>query len=521
MPIDQFKLSMEAWPLQSLYCKYSIGDGLTTPSAVRPLGRLRTDTPLPKSLDAVQFREIRNVQPNLVRFNTDTDLIMNRSVENEKIRNLRKSEQIFNDLGTRERESGFSGVTRIRRQEFENKFRIAASRANGQESPPLKPSKDFSKKVIHLPCFQINLRTYEGEQEVTRAVARTRESLRQMIDIQKSKAKANNVVTANIMNYEFLAPTKSNSAKSSSDSSNGPIQPFPAKPIIKTQVRCRESDAAKNGITFGRVAKFGGHIEDNDIKSVLSDKDFSDMTSARRKFDHYLYQNDSHDVHTSVPPIALQPMTSLTLGSTMHHIDGVLVNSSYSEEIREISDALKYPEFTSPDYTGCSEMYKIQNTPNGPFSRPRNGLSTDRGDFGKSVDRQYFNRVKFPDHQCSTSSSSMDNNRRSKPVLRYTSKTDTYKLEPIVVPSHTCTECPMCNIFHRDMIESPCPPNSPMSSQFMDCVEQPVIEPEFGPATEDRTPRKPQILHMSRITVAGNVTPSEEHTQPSVMKAKC
>lgn len=53
---------------------------------------------------------------------------------------------------------------------------------------------------------------------------------------------------------------------------------------------------------------------------------------------------------------------------------------------------------------------------------------------------------------------------KSKPPERYTPTPTFPKLDPIIVPSHTWVDCPMCEMAaNTERGPTPCPPNSPVS----------------------------------------------------------
>lgn len=510
MNVDQYKISIEAHPLEMLYTKYSTNETSQCQS-VRPLGRIRQEI-RPCS-------EYHNTgRPQVIgtgdKANVNTEMNLNTRGQSGRAR-YRCDQNT--SLDSRDKEIGnFPTLKRSKTQAFENKFKIASSRSTGQDSPSpiFRPAKHTGKKVVHLPLFKINLRTYCAEEDVSRTVAKTRESLRKLMELNKAKMKHANVITANIKNYEFNAP-KANTSSIREGNSDSPrtlvSQPFHAKPALKSS-RDREPKT-KSSINFSKTFNFrkGGAVEtdvcaDNEVEET---REKSFLT--KRQISDFIEAEDEPDC--SLLSLAMRPDTSLTLGTTMHQIDRVF-KSPTSEELRELSEAFKTSD-TSPAWPSMDDIQALiarsqsrTTKSRTPFSRP----NTVQNHVAKIPDvdptQKNYRKQLYLHHS--------PYEHGNKPVIRYTSKQACYKLDPIIVPSHTCTECPMCNIYQRD-VETPCPPNTPNTSQFMSESE---LRPVFVRGTKiNGMHSNHDVLRISRINMNGYVSPQDDPSVMSFMKA--
>ena len=506
MPIDQYRMSIEARPLRVLYSKYSSTE--SNNQFVRPLGSVRKERRLssekkkerlPKlSAKSSETRPSRRYCVSEIKMSKDSDA--DHQVCSTRSVNLAADAE-------RSKESPLPSVGRSRAQAFEHRFKIAAARANGQESPVLKQAKDYNKKVIHLPLFRINLKTYKGDFEVNKAVANTRENLRQLMDIHKTNIKPANVVTANIKNYEFHAPPNIANARNNDNTcSNGLIVPpsFPSKPMLKSP-RKTDSDKKQEVISKKQCRfcaleseTFVRFADDIESKSSSSDRDAmnTDFRLTPFKNNEDTFTDDETD--DPLLSLAIRPDTALTLGSTINEIDRVM-QSPGSDELRELSEVLKHTD-TQPAWPSYDDIMKMRSRNQSRRTKNNSRVSLSRPGTvqnGGIVSPQKIYSV------CSNHSHMTADFQ--KPVLRYTSKQSNPKLKPIIVPSHTCTECPMCNIYKRESKDTPCPPNSPIPSQeppsFL--FEQ-TVKPRSG-ASERTRQRKQEVMHLSRINVNGAV----------------
>lgn len=508
MNFDQYKFSIEAHPLQVLYTKYNANDVFSQYQSVRPLGRIRQERRLCSGYHdpvKVQFPEAGE---GAVHGKLDMKLNTNMKLYSQRTNYGNDHQGSCLDLRGKDNNS-CQTVIRSKRQAFEDKYKIAASRTHVHEQPPstMRQNKCFDKKIVHLPLFRINLKKYVGEEEVSRTVAKARESLRELIDLNKAK-----LTGPNIKNYEFNAPMVNMSLARTSNVGSPRMltsQPFHAKPALKS-TRDREPKVRKTAIAKipPKVGASETHIS-VEMETVKAETDTRDEPQlAKRQLSDIMGPEDEPD--DSMLSLAIRPDTSLTLGTTMHQIDSVF-KSPTSEELRELSETFKSSE-TRPSWPSPDGIQTIlaRNQSRGvksrtPFSRPATVLN----DVSENEEEEYLQSVvNRHTHVCSLQHEHHVNSKR--PVLRYTSQQSTYKLDPIIVPSHTSTECPMCNIYQRD-VETPCPPNTPNTSQFM-------FEPQTRPVLVQgtRVPgmlsslERQEILRISRINMAGTVPPVED-----------
>lgn len=494
MPCDQYKMSIEARPLQVLYTKYNPCEGIPQCQAVRPLGRIRR----PSSEQSHNKQKDADEGGN-AKHAVSKDIKLNRRTDSERIRGRIKGEQIISTLDYRDREhTVFPLMNLSRSQAFENKFKIAAARGNGQDTHFPKPQKVFDKKVVQLPLFQIDLKTYVGETEVSRTVAKTRESLRKLMELHNSKMKSNSITTANIRNYEFNAPVTSglSTSRSLDPCSNSPLcKPFHAKPALRTG-RVQGETKGKYSPLSRQPTKLSVIDRTESKMSVHCSNTPSSETpclSKRQSFFRHRIETPGIDdeLDDSILSVAMRPDTSLTLASTMHHIDRVF-KSPGSDELRELNEALKTTD-PQPAWPQIDEVQRLMGPSRSQSRNRRSRTSFSRpgtvlhdvletpDDIVEGLPRPY---------------PYLGQGYSPKPVLRYTSKQSAYKLDPIIVPSHTCTECPMCNIYHRE-IETP--PNTPNTSHLM--LERETT-PIHSPLTRGaKLGQRQEVMHMSMISM--------------------
>jgi len=489
MPYDQYKMSIEARPLQVLYTKYNPCEVITQFPVVRPLGKVRQDRRPSSEKTHSQSSDIAAADKYMSNEAKDGNMKLTKKLELDKVGPKFRSET---NIATLERENtAFPLLNLSRSQTFENKFKIAAARGNGtHDLATSRSQKSVDKKVVHLPLFRINLKTYTGESEVSRTVAKTRESLRKLMELHTNRMK-HTITTANIKNYEFSAPKTSGQGtnRSSDPCSNSLLsKPFTAKPALKSLKGGRE------GSGVNMLSRQPTRLEglDNRDHSTLNTLSLSRETPSlisrpvfsRLRTDMPFLDDEPDD---SMLSVAMRPDTSLTLGSTIHHMDRV-IKSPGSDELRELSEVLKNSDSHSQQawptmdealrHSGPLRSHSRNRRSRTSYSRPGTVLH----DLMETPDDGYDHQHTHQYH---------DSLYGPKPVLRYTSKQSAYKLDPIVVPSHTCVECNRCNIYQREM-ESPGPPNTPNTSQYMLDSESPTIRSPFIRGTK--------LVHISRAT---------------------
>ncbi|KAH3734926.1 hypothetical protein DPMN_041386 [Dreissena polymorpha] len=533
MECDTYKMCFEARPLQTLYRKYSPREVSAPHPGVRPLGRVRQEARPVTTLQKTRAQKVgigtyasaRNVK----RMDISDKSVANRAANSAANSAAKFKCDVHNvmDSGKDRDVTSFPPAGLSRSQAFEQKYKIAASRANGHESPVsqsspvLRMNKTYDKKVVQLPLFRINLKSYTGELDVSRTVAKTRESLRRLMELHKSKMKSSNVITANIRNYEFSAPVPSCtlSSRSNDVGPNGlASQQFQSKPAFKSSKSSyrRDYSSIKGNNPFRQSFNFERMLiepkQQSEQKPTVTDAhgtaiDRAQSVSRRNKFPSV----SCDEPDGSNVSMALRPDTSLTLGSTMHQIDRVFKSPS-SDELRELYEALKVSD-AQPAWPDIDEVQRLSSSGSSPrrlyrrsrTSFTRNGTNTNviletpdiENELTASA-RQHEKHVDVSDPMRYIYPYA----RGGKPILRYTSKPSTFKLDPIVVPSHTCTECPMCNLYSQE-VETQCPPNTPNTSHIrLETPETPIHRVPAVKGTRVGGGR-PEVMHLTRINVDG------------------
>ena len=538
MPID-YRMSIEARPLRVLYTKYSSADSNNPLQCVRPLGSVRRQ--------GSSAGKVKECLPKLSAGSSEarahpsrrfcvSEIKMNNNVNNDcAVSGIARSEDIVRDAERPKEGPPLTHVGRSRSQAFEHKFKIAAARANGQESPPLKHTKDYNKKVIHLPLFRINLKTYTGDSEVNKAVKNTRENLRLLMDMHRSNLKPPNVKTANITNFEFNAPPTGSISVRKGDTTtrkgdgnmpNGYIglPSFSPRQVLtsprnkslnkmcetnpaigvannKTDTERKHEASPDIECQFCAMEKATGkeqfvRFADDQVSSLdygAKDSDLG-LMGIRSEDD----SNTDEDPDISMLSVAMRPDTALTLGSTMNEIDRVL-QSPGSDELREISSVLRNNESQST-WPSFDEIIKMRSRNQSRRTKNNSRLSVSRPG---TVQNGGFESPRKMFSVCSHHSNmNMDIQR---PVMRYTSRPTSFKLKPIVVPSHTCTECPMCNLYKREKEGTPCPPNSPITSKEPQRFLFETNKPRSGASDRVRQRNQQEVMRLARFNVTGDV----------------
>ena len=551
MPVD-YRMSIEARPLRVLYTKYNSTDSNNPLQCVRPLGSVRkqgssagkTKESLPKLSASSSGARARPSRRFCV-----SEIKMNYNFNDCAVSGIAHSERFVTDAETHRESPPLSRVGRSRTQAFEHKYKIAAARANGQESPPLKQTKDYNKKVIHLPLFRINLKTYQGDSEINKAVKNTRENLRLLMDMHRSNLNPPNVKAANITNYEFNAPVIGNISARKGDSprkaegntpngyiglsSFSPRQAFSSnrnKPLGKLRETTPKKEGLNNKTGSEKKRETSPDIEchfcamekaigreqlvrfaDDQASSLDFGAKYGDIGLMSIKSEED--SNTDEDPDISMLSVAMRPDTSLTLRSTMNELDRVL-ESPGSDELREISSVLRNnePQSTWPSY---DEMMKLRSRNQSRRTKNKSRLSASRPG---TVQNGGFESPRKLFSVCSHHSSmNMD---IQGPVMRYTSRPTSFKLKPIVVPSHTCTECPMCNLFKREKEGTPCPPNSPIAKKEPKKYLFETDKPRSGASDRVRQRNMQEVMRLSRVNVTGDVNKTiKDRNSLSFMKA--
>ena len=519
MPIDQYRMSIEARPLRVLYSKYSSTDANNPFQLVRPLGRVRKErrTSSEKNKERLPKLSAGSSDSHPARRYCVSEIKMPKHMDSDRS-TCPRGENNLTELD-RSKDSPLPSVGRSRTQAFEHRYKIAAARSNGQESPVLKQNKDYNKKVIHLPLFRINLKTYKGDSEVNKTVANTRENLRSLMEFHKSNIKPAHVVTANIKNYEFNAPPCKTNRNGDNNLSNGLIVPpsFPGQSVLRSPRQDKQQDkTSKNQCHFCALENQPYVRFADDVYSTSSTSD-NDANNTDLRYSQLKGTDESttdDEADDSLLSIAIRPDTALTLGSTIHELDRVLPSPG-SDEMRELTEVLRNAD-TQPAWPSYDDIIKLRSRNQSRRHRNTSRLSSRPGtvENGGAMSPQKRYSV------CSNHSHIVENSH--KPILRYTSQSN-IKLKPIIVPSHTCTECPMCNIYDRDTDGTPCPPNTPMppSQEYLEPLYEQVNKPRSGASDRTRQ-RKQEVMHLARINVSGEDSPKTVDTKHvlTYLKAK-
>ncbi|KAK3612467.1 hypothetical protein CHS0354_032083, partial [Potamilus streckersoni] len=451
MFIDHGTISMEARPLHMLYSKYNLSDSIGPVSSVRPLGKVRSER---KTLSSVTNCSTQSLKASHEKRPGDSKLMMEKN-DAESNRAHPNSHRVLSTM------SGPGPTTHLRRsksQMFEHKYRIAAARS---PAPDQKVStKGYTKKVIHLPMFRIDVKTYLGDSEISKTVESTRESLRTILaENQKPSIRPMNLVTASITNFEFKAPRTPIQNISAFSGNNS----FPSKSANAISRRLKENRASS--ILPNSKSKFFEN-DDKDNRNSIFQKDDKYQRRTNDGLNGSIHVNSGNEeivteceADCSASPMDIKPDTPLTLASTMRHLDRV-AGTSPSDEVIAISDILRgTANHTQPSWPSFEDYQKLKVQPKSARAVSRASILRPQTALSDLHDTYHMCHNQGKIHQ-------PEKLMHERPVLRYTSsKQNTFRLDPIVVPSHTCTECPLCNIYQRDLDETPCPPNSPTPDQ--------------------------------------------------------
>ncbi|KAL3876410.1 hypothetical protein ACJMK2_034259 [Sinanodonta woodiana] len=453
---------MEARPLHMLYSKYNLSDSIGPVSSVRPLGKVRREKKTQSSVSNCSTQALKVSNEKLL---SDSKTRMDKHDAESSSANS-NSHGVFSSM------SGTGPATHFRRsksQMFEHKYRIAAARSSAPDQKV--PTKGYTKKVIHLPMFRIDVKTYLGDSEISKTVESTRESLRTILaENQIPSVRPMNLVTANITNFEFKAPRTPMQNISAFSGNNS----FPSKSANAISRRLKENRASSLLLNSKTKTKlFESNNKDN--RNSIIQKDDKYKRSVNDGLNGDIQVNSANEeivtereIDCPVSSMDIKPDTQLTLASTMRHLDRV-AGSSSSLDVIAISDVSRgHADHARPAWPSFEDYQKLKvqsksarAVSRGSILRPQTSLSDLQDTY----------------HMCHNQGKHHQSEKR-RPVLRYTSsKQNTFKLDPIIVPSHTCTECLLCNIYQRDLDETPCPPNSPTpdrlpSDIFMEPLNQ-------------------------------------------------
>lgn len=457
--------------------------------------------------------------------NQDSDNGTNKDkdMKRNKIRPTRtssRSERNFLGLKQRERENGLGvhAFTRSKTQEFEDKYRIAAARCNGQESPSvvLRPSpvvrsnKQSDKNIVRLPLFRININNFVGNSEISK----TREYLRKLMELHKSKPHESNVVAASIRNYEFSTPLWNTRKGVRASVMQCPVsQPVYARSSLRSSLssesRLKQPQLLSRQLHTSGISNF-----DNEYTSISDTKTFSEIDNSdsnalnKGRLDLLGPEGPQDD---SMVSLIWRPDTALTLGSTISQLESA-INSQSLEELQKLSRTFHINE-SQPVWPSADDVHQLK-TRNVLINRKVQTANSRRGAKQHNVIEYGCEHSDVPNGNRVQCLSSLERIDGHKPVLRYTSKSTTLKLDPIIVPSHTCTECPMCNIYQGDY-ETLCPPNTPTSEQCTIEVNSNLKVPYI---TAIKWQPRPESMNISRININRSLSP-EEQSVINYMKA--
>ena len=465
MSIDQFKISTRQAVYQQGnsqdHCQLFDTTGRTTLNS-RPLGIIRRNRKSKKpEVEKDIATKDREGQPNDLRYqfynlNDDMpdDLYMTGRANHAPRRN-----------------SSANPFHRSKTQVFENRYKIALSRSNTMEST----KKQNVNRTIQLPMFKINIQTPNERSDYQRDVLSARNSLKEILENVKVKPeeqssestpRSNDTTSSSKLNFQkfqFLKPgydvnnktkllSKRNiklfprkreprSARKRGQNTTSPIR-IPMAPRDKSespeqrrQSVCESTDTDRMDIRIDSV----------DLKlwtdATCSDKSNSPRTLKLDNSASRVSQNSPISPTGSRSPYRYNPPLE-TPKLDMNEPLSTMVWPKYHEDSRPWrQDAIYQHHFESSSSVPANSA--------NPSVRKTQPLIYNYRRIAPSPNKAY-RRLPW----------NKDKTAPATPVLRYTS--DKEPTEPIVVPSHSATMCPMCNIYlNRNKETSSCPPNSP------------------------------------------------------------
>lgn len=474
MPIDHYKMSMEARPLRLLYSKYAPHANLATGS-VRPLGTVRRGS-APEEDQVLSLCQLESEVSHAER----VERYLAMSGEGHGLMDMYGSRKSIHSLPEGPDNGRGQGNNRSR-QAFENKYKIAVSRGAQDQ----KVSKIYSKKVIQLPLLKINLETYVGESEDSRALESTRKSLRNILDVgrdvgRKPAGQAPNYVggvrQANIIHYQFKTPAEIQRdalRQSIHHTSNASDRVFvaqhPPKCVDKEQVpdiRTIENKDYESSLKlesveeeFKTTSELTGTLRDDDFE-VIREEDEEEVNGEEWFGEELEGMYERENAGSSV--MAHRLSSAATLGTSYRYLD--FESFSSDDDVQVHHTALTSRQ--RPKLTGLD--VRDGEFPVWPSFSDVKNLRPDLDHSSLSIkprkrEVKYFGKGSsvFME-KCTPDSLVIKNGLVPKLKIvnhHHHRPKPKRKLDPIAAP-HTARECPMCNLF-KVKEPTPCPPNTP------------------------------------------------------------
>lgn len=477
MPIDHYKMSIQAKPLYSVLGKSDAGSLM---KIIRPLGSIRKAKLSNSSSDRGEILH------KSLEVSADSDFVHQDKSSNTPITDDPDSKQT--DI-TAEQNSNYikeeqvlPKMQRTKSKVFESRYKIAASR----NSEPVKPAKLYNKRVVYLPMFRINVETYVGNEEDNRAVENTRQSLKMMIDKGRQQAKTTSrVKSASIKSYNFVTPGRENDFPILDTTTSRPLI-HTDRTFISTPRRDRHPHMISDYQTTigGNRRNSEGTSEDADKMDVHFEA--LDLNSSQ---DESLLDPVDMENRSEVSRVASSEATTFTTARKRLPRAYVSLTDPYrhARPTTKQQDQMKIGWPSYDDFRRMKQKIKNHNLSKKQSSGNKNSTT----DVQKWVNIHYTKTKSSP---C------------------YTPPPSFPKLDPIIVPSHTCVDCPMCELVCQTEAEcgpTTCPPNSPTlettSSPFIPSTHHHCYSDSKIPPKDHVTFRNSQInrneMSIPKVTV--------------------
>ena len=432
MPIDHYKMSIQAKPLYSVLGRADAGSLM---KIVRPLGSIRRaklsncasnqGEILPKSLDIsseIDFlqQDIASSSPRVEDSESTVETSVETSADKEESVSV-KDDQFLPKM------------QRTKNKVFESRYKIAASR----NSESVKPARLYNKRTVYLPMFRINVETYVGNEEDTRAVENTRQSLKMMIDRGRRQTKnAARVKSASIKSYNFVTPGRESSVSILDSVSPRPLV-HTERAVLSSSRRHHKAPAVSECqcSVDGKRQTSEGTSDDTDKMEVNFES--LDLNSSA---DESIGDQMSVENRSEMSRVAPSETTIMTSKRGRKPRAYVSLTDPYrnARQSSKQQDQSKIGWPSYEDFRKMKQKIRYNNT-----AKKQHPLEEKQpaNDVQKWVNIHYTRRKSRTSHSPS-------------PGLP--------KLDPIIVPSHTCVDCPMCDMVARgDRSPTSCPPNSP------------------------------------------------------------
>lgn len=412
MPIDHYRMTIQAKPLSTLGGKPDSETDQVLLGISRPLGHLRktksvsntlVDIPKPEPSDE-EFPQIHGIG----YYDSEDEMSSKGSAVSKDTSRSKHS-----------RRGSLPSVGMSKTQLFESRYKLAAARSQPDAT---KPANMYSKRVVYLPMFRINVETYIGESEDHKTVETTRQSLKKMLDNSRSKMKSPDKIANKLRDYFKQQELES----------------------IRKREREQENEISRKEMLRVNIPKTPFPVDSNAIRIPSVPLDGR--------------------IHGPSSKVETLDLTSIT------DDDSCSVLSANTNKTKQSGNGSPkfHSERGSPN--GFSKKYF------GPFIYGKESQTERESNYATYSDIRRMRQkgrlkiVTKTDGSAKTSRSASDQQDakdwitiQSKPVLKYTTPQPTKpKLDPIVVPSQGCSECPLCKAAKYKSTEpTTVPPNSP------------------------------------------------------------